>query len=148
MKAFQRHRRAVLAASVLLALSGCGMMGDEKSGSGSQTVALSGANEVPPVQTGASGTGTVRVATDGAVDVKVTVSGMTPTAAHIHQGAAGANGPVIVPLAKQSDNTFVSTPGFKMSAEHLKAYRAGNTYLNVHSAKHPGGEVRAQLKGQ
>ena len=148
MKTMERTRRTALAISVLLALSGCGMMGDMKSGSagGAQSVALSGSNEVPPVQTGASGSGTVRVAGDGSVDVKVTVTGMTPTAAHIHQGAAGANGPVIVPLTKSGDNTFVSPPGAKMSEAHLAAYKAGNTYINVHSAKNPGGEVRAQLK--
>ena len=45
-----------------------------------------------------TGTATVRVGADRSVTVNITVSGMTPTAAHIHQGAAGANGPVIVPL--------------------------------------------------
>jgi len=34
-----------------------------------------------------------------------------------------------------------------MTEEQCKAYKAGNTYVNVHSAKHPGGEIRAQLKG-
>ena len=152
MQTFQRTRRSVLAVSVLLALSGCGMMGEKSagasSGGGAEHVTLSGANEVPPVQTGASGSGTVRVANDGAVEVRINVSGMTPTAAHIHMGAAGANGPVIVPLAKQGDNTFVTAPNMKMSEEHVKAYHAGNTYINVHSAKNPGGEIRAQLKGR
>ena len=151
MKRVDYARRAGLAACIAKALGGCGMMGEGKSGSGSgggaENVRLSGANEVPPVQTSASGTASVRVSGDGAVEVKVNVSGMTPTAAHIHQGAAGANGPVIVPLAKSGDSMFVSAPGFKMSEDHIKAYRAGNTYVNVHSAKNPGGEIRAQLKG-
>lgn len=146
-QAIQRTRRIALVACIAVALSGCGMMGDRATSRG-QTVTLSGNNEVPPVQTSASGTGTVDVAADGTVNVRVTVTGMTATAAHIHQAAAGANGPVIVPLNKAGDNTFVSAPGAKMSEAHLAAYRAGNTYLNVHSARNPGGEVRAQLKGQ
>lgn len=150
MKTNRRKWLGLAVAAAVLTLGGCSTMKDMVGGSGggSQTVTLSGANEVPPVQTGASGTGTVSVAADGAVNVKVTVTGMTPTAAHIHQGAAGANGPVIVPLDKSGDNTFTSKPGAKLNADQLAAYKAGNTYLNVHSARNPGGEVRAQLKGQ
>jgi hypothetical protein len=87
------------------------------------------------------------VASDCAVTAKITVTGMTATASHIHQGARGANGPVIVPFVKQGDDTFVAPPGAKMTEEQCKAYKAGNTYVNVHSAKNPGGEIRAQLKG-
>jgi hypothetical protein len=111
-----------------------------------QSITLSGGNEVPPVSTSASGTGTVSVKDDGSVTARITVSGMTATAAHIHSGAAGANGPVIVPFTKTGDNTFEAAAGAKMTPEQLAMYKAGNTYVNVHSAKHPGGEVRAQLK--
>ena len=111
-----------------------------------QNVTLSSANEVPPVSSSASGSGTVTVADDGSVTAKITVTGMTATAAHIHSGAAGSNGPVIVPFTKTADNTFEAAPGAKMTPEQLAAYKAGNTYVNVHSAAHPGGEVRAQLK--
>ena len=111
-----------------------------------QTITLSGANEVPPVSSSAAGTGTVTVAADGTVTAKVTVTGMTATAAHIHSGAAGSNGPVIVPFTKTGDNTFEAAVGAKMTPEQMAMYKAGNTYVNVHSAAHPGGEVRAQLK--
>jgi hypothetical protein len=111
-----------------------------------QTLTLSGANEVPPVSSSASGTGTVTVGADGAVTARITVTGMTATAAHIHSGAAGSNGPVIVPFTKTGDNTFEAAAGAKMTPEQLALYKAGNTYVNVHSAAHPGGEVRAQLK--
>ena len=129
------HRFALLAAAALAALPAF-----------AQNVTLSGTNEVPPVSSPAAGTGTVTVSGDGAVTAKISVSGMTATAAHIHSGAAGSNGPVIVPFTRTGDNTFEAAPGAKMTPEQLAAYKAGNTYVNVHSAAHPGGEVRAQLR--
>ena len=140
-----------LAVSCALALTaGCntmsGMMhGDHKSMS--ESVSLAGSNEVPPVTSPASGSGTVSVATDCSVTARITVSGMTPTAAHIHMAEPGKNGGVIVPFVKQGEDTFVAPPGAKLNEEQCRAYKSGNTYVNVHSAKNPGGEIRAQLKG-
>ncbi|MGC1819020.1 MAG: CHRD domain-containing protein [Casimicrobiaceae bacterium] len=108
-------------------------------------VKLSGAQEVPHVTTSGSAEGTITIADDGAVSGSVTVSGFTPTAAHIHEGVAGKNGPVIVPFTKEGDK-FVAPAGAKLSAEQMAALKAGGLYFNVHSAAHPGGEVRAQLK--
>jgi hypothetical protein len=130
----------ILAATMTVLASGQ-MMG------GSQQVTLSGASEVPPVTTTAAGTATVTVKDDRSVAVAVTVSGMTPTASHIHEGAAGANGPVIVPFTKTGDNTFASAPDAKLTDAQYAAYKAGNLYVNVHSAKNPGGEIRGQIKG-
>jgi hypothetical protein len=131
-------------------LAGCTqmqhMMGSDTK-SGTQKVTLSGDNQVPPVSTSASGSGTVTVNADCTVSANISVTGMTATAAHIHQAEPGKNGPVIVPFTKSGDNAFVAPPGAKMTPEQCAAYKAGNTYVNVHSAKNPGGEVRAQLKG-
>src|SRR5258708_1464257 len=71
-----------------------------------QQLTLSGSNEVPPVVTTASGTATVTIGEDRSVKASVTVTGMPATASHIHEAAAGANGPVIVPLAKTGENEF------------------------------------------
>nr|AUN35573.1 hypothetical protein [uncultured bacterium] len=148
--------RIFLAAAVVAAmgLAGCNTMksltgGSPTSGSGgyTQSVTLRGANEVPPVNSSATGTGNVTVGADGSVTANITVTGMTPTAAHIHEAAAGANGPVIVPFVKQGDSTFVAAPGAKMTEAQLAAFKAGRTYVNVHSAAHASGEIRAQLKG-
>ena len=109
-------------------------------------VSLTGANEVPAVATSASGSGTVTVK-DCGVSAKITASGMTATAAHIHEGATGSNGPVIVPFTKTGDNTFEAPAGAKFTDAQCASYKAGRTYVNVHSAAHPGGEIRAQLKG-
>jgi hypothetical protein len=139
-------RGAAVAALAALALAGCGMMGDRPAGTGGKVITLTGANEVPPVSTTAVGTANVTVNADRTVAVKVIVQGMTATAAHIHLGAPGANGPVAVPFVKTADSEFAAAPDAKLNDEQWAAYRAGNLYVNVHSAKHPGGEIRGQIK--
>lgn len=108
-------------------------------------VNLSGANEVPPVTTSANGEGTISIADDGAVSGSVTTNGIQGTAAHIHMGAPGQNGPVIVPFTKEGD-TYKAPAGAKLNADQLKAFKNGDLYFNVHSAAHAGGEIRGQLK--
>ena len=108
-------------------------------------VALSGANEVPPVTTSAGGSGTITVADDGSVSGSVTSTGVAGTAAHIHEAAAGKNGPVIIPLTKEGD-TYKAPPGAKLNAAQMTSFKDGNLYVNVHSAANPNGEIRAQLK--
>src|SRR5258705_13986017 len=102
-------------------LAGCNTLQGMKADVG-LGIALSGKNEVPPNDSTATGKATVRVGTDRSVTVQISVSDMTPTAAHIHQGAAGANGPVIVPLDKTGDNTFASKPDAKMTEGQYEAY--------------------------
>ena len=108
-------------------------------------VALSGTNEVPPVTTSASGSGMFKVGDDGAMSGTVTVQGAAGTMAHIHMAAAGKNGPPIVSLAKEGD-TFKVPAGTKLTPEQVNALKAGELYVNVHTAGHPGGELRGQLK--
>lgn len=108
-------------------------------------VTLTGANEVPPVTTSASGAGTITIADDGTVSGSVATKGVQGTAAHIHMAAAGKNGPVIVPFTKDGD-TYKAPAGSKLTAEQMTAYKAGDLYVNVHSAANPGGELRGQLK--
>jgi hypothetical protein len=66
-------------------------------------------------------------------------------AAHIHMGSAGKNGPVILPLTKEGD-TYKVPAGSKLNPDQLKAFKAGDLYVNVHTAENKGGEVRGQLK--
>jgi CHRD domain-containing protein len=145
MNGIWKSRLAVAVGTALLA--GCGGMGGMMGSGGGEKVTLSGQNEVPAAATSASGSGTVTVGSDCSVTARVTVTGMSGTAAHIHQAKAGANGPVIVPFTKSGENTFVAPDGAKMNEAQCAAYRAGDTYVNVHSDKFKGGEVRAQLKG-
>jgi hypothetical protein len=113
-------------------------------GSGAVSVKLSGAEEVPPVTVSGSGSGTIRVNSDGTVSGSVTTTGVEGTMAHIHQGAKGTNGPVIIPLTKAGD-TYTVPGGAKLNDTQLQAFKAGNLYVNVHTAKNKGGEVRGQL---
>jgi hypothetical protein len=142
-------RQSTLARAITLVVAlgiivGCASMSQPMS---SQQIVLSGSNEVPPVTTSASGTGTVTIKPDRSVSANITVTGMMATASHIHEGATGVNGPVIVPFTKTGDNTFAAPEGAKLTESQYASYKAGNLYVNVHSAKNPGGEVRAQLKG-
>ena len=132
-----------------LLVSGCDTMEKmgEKVGIGSKHPGedMTGSHEVPPVSTKATGKSTITVASDKSVSGTVTVNGMTPTVSHIHQGAAGANGPVIIPLTKTSDTGFSVPANTSLTDAQYAAYQRGNLYVNVHSAAHPGGEIRVQL---
>jgi hypothetical protein len=110
-------------------------------------VNLTGDQEVPPVKTSATGSGTITIGADESVSGSITTKGIEGTAAHIHEGAPGKNGPVIIPLTKGSDNVTWSVPaGAKLTEIQHENLNAGNLYVNVHSATNKGGEIRAQLK--
>lgn len=109
-------------------------------------VTLSGDKEVPPVKTAANGSGTIVVNADMTVSGSVTTTGLAGTMAHIHHGAAGANGPVIIPLSKSGDAAWMVPAGAKLTDAQYQAYKAGDLYLNVHSAENKGGEIRGQIK--
>jgi hypothetical protein len=109
-------------------------------------VTLSGAHEVPPVHTSATGTGVITVGSDMSVTGSVTTTGIEGIAAHIHEAAAGKNGPVIVPLEQTSAGVWSVPENVKFTEAQYKSYKDGDLYVNVHSAAHKGGEIRGQLK--
>ena len=118
---------------------------------------LTGGQEVPPVGGNLSGStdivitqtkcpaSTTSLSCPQAFGT-VTVSGFTPTAAHIHRGKAGQNGPVVVTLTKTGENTFAVPDRTFISDSDLGAYNDNELYVNVHSDKNPNGEVRGQLR--
>jgi hypothetical protein len=141
--------KTMVAIVAVVALAGCAEMRDKMPdwmpGSGAMKVNLTGAEEVPPAKSDGKGSGSFRVAEDGTITGSVSTEGVKGTMAHIHNGAKGTNGPVIVPLTKNGD-TYSVPEGKKLTADQIKALKEGNLYVNVHSDRYKGGEVRAQLQ--
>ena len=135
-------KQKIVYVSLAVALAGCAGMGG---GEGVHQLRLSGAQEVPPVNTSSSASGEVKVNPDRTVSGSFNVQGGTMIAAHIHEGAAGQNGPVIIPLQKKSDTEWVVPPGAKLTDSQYEAYKAGRLYVNFHSPQNKGGEIRAQI---
>jgi hypothetical protein len=119
---------------------------------------LSGANQVPPVEVAATGDATVTISDDEqTVSWDVSYSGLTgaPAAGHIHIGAEGENGPVMIPFAEVTETgttgSFAAadyTGGDGLPADWagvLAAIRDGNAYVNIHTEANPSGEIRGQL---
>ena len=71
-----------------------------------------------------------------------------PTAAHLHIGARGKQGAVVVFLCGTSKVPCKNNRGgiTKLSQAQAQALEKGNIYVNLHTAKNPGGEVRGQLR--
>jgi hypothetical protein len=106
---------------------------------------LSGDQEVPQVVTSASATSNIVVGSDMSVSGGVETSGMQSTAAHIHEGATGTNGPVLVTLIRKSATGWSVPDGTKFTPAQYASFKAGKLYVNVHSAAHEDGEIRLQL---
>ena len=109
----------------------------------SYTAILSGGNEVPANASLNTGATFVTVnPTTGAVtwNTTSTVPVASATGHHIHRGAAGTNGPVVVNFGVYTGTVTATTA--------LAAEIVGNPtgfYVNLHTATFPGGEIRAQL---
>jgi hypothetical protein len=159
----------VLAVMLALALAPTAVAGDNF------VAPLSGDQEVPARDTGAVGVATFKLSQDGtALEFKVNVANIDNVfAAHIHCGAAGANGPVGVtlfsgaPAGGRVNGTLaegtITAPdaangcGWTSLADVLAAIESGNTYVNVHTndgvappntgpGDFPGGEIRGQIR--
>ncbi len=131
---------------------------------GSPRARLTGDQEVAAVVTGAAGTGALRLG-ESSIEYLLEVFPLpaTPvTAAHIHVGAPGVDGPIIFSLydslfdgdfSGRSSGTLTSAnlqfrpeQGILTFADALAAIRAGEAYINVHTDEFPGGEIRGQLQ--
>ena len=114
-------------------------------------VPLTGAQQVPPVQT--SGSGNANLTYDASTRVvtwNISFSGLSgqATMAHFHGPApAGKNAGVAVWLS-QKGNMMVASPitgQATLSPDEAKMFEAGDMYINVHTKDHPSGEIRGQV---
>ena len=111
------------------------------------TAVLNAGQERPApkgTKAGAAGKFTATV-TGTKVTWKLTFSHLTgpATAAHIHAGKKGVPGAVIVPLCGPCSSPASGTG--TLTTAQLNQMKNGGTYVNVHTAKYPNGEIRGQL---
>ncbi len=110
---------------------------------------LDAAQEVPPpkeTMLGAGGSATFEYdETDKSIAYVVTVTNLTgpPIAAHIHQAAPGTPGPVRITL--DQSQLAGGAPALPVPADLVDPLFDGGTYVNVHTATNPDGEVRGQI---
>ena len=150
-----------------LALLATGSVANAKVTTVTLTARLSGAQEVPSADP--DGRGKAVVVVDVAAgrvcfDIKLSDAG-TPNRGHIHSGAAGVNGPIVVPFfelrippadpgAAASDprNDAIESGRIEDCTSADPALLAqivanpGGYYVNVHNARFPGGALRCQLE--
>ncbi len=137
------------AGAALLLLSGCAAgPGDQRA---TLMVTMTGIQEVPgPGDPDGSGTVEIRVVpASGEVCWNLYARGIdAATAAHIHRGAAGSAGPPVLSLT--TPDAAGRSQGCanvdRRLAQEL-SLRAHEFYVNVHTAAHPAGAIRGQLRG-
>ena len=147
--------RGVCGAAVVLAFAGCGTMSSPSASSPTAaraatvttlTARLAGTSEVPPVTTPAVGMLTASYdAGTRTLTWTATYSGLTgpATAAHFHGPAApGANAGIVLPFPDAASPIQATATLTDAQATDLLA---GRWYVNIHTATHPGGEIRGQV---
>ena len=140
-------RRTVIG---VLALVGVAWAGFAHAQPVSFSVQLSGAEQVPAVQTAGAGKADLTYdATTRVLTWSIAYSGLSSpaTMAHFHgPAAAGANGPVALWLSKQGSPADSPIKGeATLSPAQAEQFAAGQWYVNVHSKDHPSGEIRGQV---
>lgn len=114
------------------------------------TVPLTGAAQVPPVKT--AGHASAHLTYDEKtrhITWSVSYAGLSSpvTMAHFHMAPPGKNGKVVLWLTKKG--AMIKSPftgSATLTPAEAKAFMAGDLYINIHTKKHPAGELRGQIK--
>jgi hypothetical protein len=127
------------------------------------TATLGGGEETPILLSGGSATAEVAidpVAKEFAITLRVFNIPTTTTAAHIHVGAKGVAGPVVIDFPniagrigdfattfRVGEASFRANPaiGINTIDDVIQAVATGNAYVNIHTTTNPAGEIRGQL---
>ena len=137
-----------VAATSLTLLANCGTVGAMTGNLDRYHATLVPGEEVPP--NNSTGSGDAEVSYNHATSTlsyKVTYRGLTgpATAAHIHGPAGpGQNAGVVVPFPNATSSPISGE--FKLTPEQANQLKSGQYYVNVHTARNPGGEIRGQLR--
>jgi hypothetical protein len=113
-------------------------------------VFLTGESEAPAGDPVATGTATLRMrAGQGQVCYRLAATNLSSAAiaAHIHVGAAGSSGNVVVPLKTPSSGQSSGCAAASRSLVAAMLAKPAGYYVNVHTNEFPGGAVRGQLVG-
>jgi hypothetical protein len=146
---------ALVLIATAVVLAGCRdsgrMTGVNNPGTNTYNASLTGNQSVPPSGSNATGAARVDVMSDGMMHWSLRTTGLdTVIAAHIHAGKLGENGPVIVPLYTGGPTTDLNVTGMIMDraqiASVLGLIRSDSAYVNVHTTKFQGGEIRGQVR--
>jgi Cu/Zn superoxide dismutase len=107
---------------------------------------FSGDQENPPVNTNARAYGyaSLNFPNLDSISYVVFYTDMVATAAHIHRGAVGVNGPVITPLTLFAPGIYIGRA--PITPSNVTAFMKDELYFNIHSSAHPGGEIRGQFQ--
>ena len=137
---------AALALAAALAAGGLAAVG--KQGAFKLSAKLTAAREVPkPKGVPAAATGAFTGTLKGKkLTFKLTFSHLSgkAAAAHIHKGKAGVSGAVLVTLCGPCKSPVVKTVTVTSAQRDVIEHKA--TYVNVHTPKNLGGEIRGQIK--
>ncbi len=121
-------------------------------------VTLEGGQQNPPVMTDGVGSVTITVNEDtGEMTLTGSVSNLSSPlfdvgdvgSAHIHEGARGANGPVVFPITvERSADDLSATLSLTatLTDEQASTLQSGDYYINVHTENFEGGELRGQIE--
>lgn len=112
-----------------------------------RAAALRGADEVPSTPSTAAATGTISVDPSTlAITGTLVSSGIAGTAAHIHEGADGVAGPIVIPLSGGTGGVWTIPGGTVLTSAQYASLQAGNYYFNIHTPAYPAGEIRGQIE--
>ena len=140
---------SLLAVSVL-ALTGCETIQQTytEAISSTYTAELTGANEVHPGDPDGSGTAEISFSdelTRVCWDLNDLENLAPITGAHIHRGATGTDGPVVLALKQATEGGWRGCSSDTAWARTAFEEGISGYYVNVHTAEYPKGAIRGQL---
>jgi hypothetical protein len=152
----------VVIATIIVTIATIGVVGVTTTGSPNSAFAqqplkfafnLSGSEEVPPVQTEAKGVAEITPGVDSIAYSINATSIENVTAGHIHLGARGENGPIVVTLFQYDMPMNGVSENGTFTADKLEGPYSGMQisdipqtplYVNIHTEQNPNGEIRGQ----